>query len=208
MANSVILPVVVIRPIVALRISVNHRAPSGPAAIPPGSTLGLAIGNSVTAPPVVIRPILLAPISVNHKAPSGPVAIDSGLLMEVGIGYSVIEPLVVIRPILLPSCSAKLQRAVRSCRDTNRGAGRGRDDVFGKCAIVPAVVIRPILFAPGSVNHSAPSEPAATPAIGSLAGVGIGNSVTFCAPAITGQPQMAIATVTARNASIARSRCF
>jgi hypothetical protein len=68
-------------------------------------------------------------------------------------------------------------------------------------------VIRPILLALVSANHNAPSGPATIP-FGPLAGVGIGNSVTFCAPAITGQPQMAVATVTARNASIARSRCF
>ena len=53
-------------------ISVNQRAPSGPAAMPWGPLFDIGIEYSVKLPVVVIRPILFAKCSVNHRAPSGP----------------------------------------------------------------------------------------------------------------------------------------
>ena len=47
---------------------------------------------------------------------------------------------------------------------------------IGFSVITPAVVIRPIWFRTGSVNHSAPSGPAVI-SPGELAGLGMGNSV-------------------------------
>ena len=57
--NSVVAPVVVIRPIRLPDASVNQSAPSGPAAMPAGRLSGVGTGNSVVAPVVVIRPIRL-----------------------------------------------------------------------------------------------------------------------------------------------------
>src|ERR1700731_3351421 len=80
-------PAVVIRPI--LLNSVNQRAPSGPAAIPP-DTLAVGGENSVMTPAVVIRPILLLMFSsANQRAPSGPAVIPMGSLLAVGIANSV-----------------------------------------------------------------------------------------------------------------------
>jgi len=60
MANSVMVPAVVIRPILLAPNSVNQRAPSGPAVMPTGKLLAVGRANSVMTPAVVIRPILLA----------------------------------------------------------------------------------------------------------------------------------------------------
>jgi hypothetical protein len=79
------------RPILSPAISVNHKAPSGPAVMPPGLP---DAGNSVMAPFGLILPILLPPApvkptSVNHMLPSGPTVIENGLLFAVGIENSV-----------------------------------------------------------------------------------------------------------------------
>src|ERR1700722_20016406 len=68
-ANSVIVPLVVIRPILLTLFSVNQRLPSGPATMSSGSLLGVGIANSAMPPTVVMRPILFAPGSRNHKFP-------------------------------------------------------------------------------------------------------------------------------------------
>jgi hypothetical protein len=52
------------------------------------------------------------------------------------------------------------------------GVGEGS----GNSVIVPAVVMRPILFPSSSVNQRLPSEPTVIP-LGKLVPVGIGNSV-------------------------------
>lgn len=65
-------------PILEPYFSVNHTAPSGPAAIRHGPLLCVGIGNSVTVPDVVMRPILFATNSVNHSAPSRPATSRSG----------------------------------------------------------------------------------------------------------------------------------
>ncbi len=85
-------PAVVMRPILFPMISVNHRAPSGPAQMLMGTPglLGTAY-SSVTTGPEVARPILLAADSQNHRAPSGPVQIPSG--WEPGSGTWVNEPM-------------------------------------------------------------------------------------------------------------------
>jgi hypothetical protein len=80
----------VIRPIWLPLDSVNHSAPSGPAAIPTEELLAVGTVNSlVTTPSGVIRPILLPENSVNHSAPSGPAAMPVGALPAVGTAYSV-----------------------------------------------------------------------------------------------------------------------
>jgi hypothetical protein len=102
--NSVMTPVVVMRPILPGKPdSVNHSAPSGPAVMPDGLPRVVGIGNSVMRPAVVMRPILLATKagSVNHKAPSGPDVMLEGRLLAVGTGNSVITPVVVMRPTWL-----------------------------------------------------------------------------------------------------------
>lgn len=76
--NSVIWPAVVMSPILEPYFSVNHTAPSGPAAIRHGPLLCVGIGNSVTVPDVVMRPIVFATNSVNHSAPSRPATIPLG----------------------------------------------------------------------------------------------------------------------------------
>jgi hypothetical protein len=83
-----------IRPILLPCVSVNHKFPSGPAAIPTGLLDAVRMGNSVIVPEGVIRPMLFAPdaLWVNHMFPSGPAAIEAGNETEVGIGNSVITP--------------------------------------------------------------------------------------------------------------------
>ena len=110
-SNSVIKPVVVIRPILLPTTqrgpgwrmqadSVNHKAPSGPVVMPQGWAFGLGRANSVILPSVEIRPIFPLSDWVNHSAPSGPVVIPPGPLFSVGIVNSVTAPVVVVRPIL------------------------------------------------------------------------------------------------------------
>jgi hypothetical protein len=90
------------RPILLPLDSVNHSAPSGPAATPLGALDAVGTAISEMTPAVVIRPMLLPNCSTNHSAPSGPAAIDSGALAAVGTAYSLVTtPAVVIRPILL-----------------------------------------------------------------------------------------------------------
>ena len=99
-ANSVTTPVVLIRPI-SPGTPVNHRSPSGPAAIAVGIASVLAVpgddpagggtagrANSVTTPAEVIRPISPG-IPVNRQpAPSGPavIAVGWGVLPAVPAG--------------------------------------------------------------------------------------------------------------------------
>src|SRR6266567_296553 len=101
MRNSVRTPLVDMRPILLLPGCVNHRAPSGPVAIPDGER---TVGYSVMTPVVETRPILSAS-SVNHSAPSEPTVIPAGKLETVGSGYSVTVPSIAIRPMLFPACS-------------------------------------------------------------------------------------------------------
>ena len=69
-----------IRPIESSAKLVNHKAPSGPAAIPSGcSDAGAGVVGD--HPAVLIRPIESPAKLVNHKAPSRPAAIPSGSLM-------------------------------------------------------------------------------------------------------------------------------
>ena len=73
-----IAPAGVIRPMaLVVPASVNHRFPSGPAAMPSGMLPGFRpLENSVIAPAGVMRPMaLVVPWSANHRFPSGPAAI-------------------------------------------------------------------------------------------------------------------------------------
>ena len=76
--NSVTWPSVVIRPMRSAAVSVNHSAPSGPAAMPNGPQSGVGSANSCTLPSVVIRPMRCARYSVNQSASSGPAAMIVG----------------------------------------------------------------------------------------------------------------------------------
>src|ERR1700687_4961231 len=80
------------RPILLPFVSVNHSAPSDPAAMKSGSVPVAGTGYSVKAPEVVTRPILPAPHSVNQSAPSKPDVMLVGLALAVGMAYSRIAP--------------------------------------------------------------------------------------------------------------------
>jgi hypothetical protein len=164
MGYAVSAPDVVIRQILPPTVSVNHSAPSGPAAIPLSEAevvlpLGTLTAYSVNTPDVVIRPIFPVPdCSVNQSAPSGPAAIALGLLKTMGIGNSVIVPDVVIRPIL-PVASVN-QIAPSGPATIPPGVESEGEAYF---VITPDVVIRPIAECPTSANQRAPSGPAAMP---------------------------------------------
>jgi hypothetical protein len=66
------------RPTWSVSNSVNHRKPSGPAAIPMGVLTVVGKENSVTAPPGVMRPMRSMFACVNQTFPSGPAAMPSG----------------------------------------------------------------------------------------------------------------------------------
>src|SRR5207245_4982741 len=107
--NSLITPVLVIRPIWPLVYSANQRLPSGPTVIPIGPLFGVGTSNSVIEPDGVMRPILLPFCSVNQRLPSGPALMLAGRLLAVGIVNSIIPPPVVMRPIWLVLYSVNLQ---------------------------------------------------------------------------------------------------
>jgi hypothetical protein len=74
-SNSVMAPSKVMRPTLWPLDSVNHIAPSTPAATPIGVQVGLGSANSVIAPSVTDnRPIWPGPDSQNQTHPSEPAA--------------------------------------------------------------------------------------------------------------------------------------
>src|SRR5436305_1002949 len=81
--NSVMVPLVVIRPILfpaGLVCSVNQRLPSGPAVMPPGKQVSpqfVGRGNSVMVPAVVMRPMLFPEFSVNQGLRAGPLVMPA-----------------------------------------------------------------------------------------------------------------------------------
>ena len=85
-----IVPLVVIRPILAVEPSINHKFPSDPCVIAVGPEDAVGIEYSVIEPAFVILPILLAAVSTNHRLPSGPGGMPRGLDPLVGMGYSTI----------------------------------------------------------------------------------------------------------------------
>jgi hypothetical protein len=89
--NSVMLPLVVMRPIRFEFCSVNQRFASDPTAMPEGARPG--VGNSVKLPLVVMRPIRFEFCSVNQMFPSGPVTSVSGKLFGEGMENSVMMEL-------------------------------------------------------------------------------------------------------------------
>src|SRR5947208_10018616 len=75
------------RPILSPLNSVNHRLPSGPAAMPNGLQPNLfphlvGRGNEAKLPPVVMRPMVFPKDKVNHRLPSDPAVIPQGPLVE------------------------------------------------------------------------------------------------------------------------------
>src|ERR1700733_1782357 len=85
--------------------SVNHRSPSGPAAIPVLSAPPLFSLYILNVPDELTSPMFAVRRSTNQRDPSpaGPAVIPTGSFF-VGVAYSVVVPLVVIFPILsLPS---------------------------------------------------------------------------------------------------------
>src|SRR5712691_10101688 len=91
--------------------------------------------------------------SVNQRFPSGPVVIPLGPLPGVGIANSAsIAPAGLIWPIWLPAGPAAML------------AGALPAVVTAKSIKAPSTVIRPILLAAYSVNHTFLSGPAAMPA--------------------------------------------
>jgi hypothetical protein len=177
----VIVPDGVIFPIAGgLPASVNHRLPSGPAAMPIGWLFGVSWGEPywVIAPVdgliIPIRPGL--PDSVNHRFPSGPAVMPIGWLLGgsglpgggPGWGYSVIAPEGVIFPIaggLLATVNQTLPSgpAVMPSGSPVPVTGNSLSVANG----VPRFAMRAISWAPGSVSHSYPPA-TATPAAGLL----------------------------------------
>src|SRR4051812_41159742 len=80
---------------VLLPVFVNHRAPSGPDAMPDGWEMSPV--NLVLAPAVVVRPIELSKFE-NQSAPSGPAVISCGLAIALASLKLDTDPDVVIRP--------------------------------------------------------------------------------------------------------------
>src|SRR5579863_8413291 len=164
----------------AVMPSVNHSAPSGPAAIPRRRALAVITGNSVTPVEVPatafvgsIRPTLLGTNSRNHSAPSGPAAMLWG--SPLGVRNSVMVLVVgSIRPILPPLLVSVNHRAPSG--PAAMPTGKLLLVVIGNSVTVWVVgSIRPILLAISSTNHSAPSGPEAMPRGLELA-VRMGNS--------------------------------
>jgi hypothetical protein len=121
-----------ILPILFACVSVNHRLPSGPAAIPFGPAWAVGTSYSVTFPVTGdILPILFPLASVNHKLPSGPVIIgheysppgESNVTQDVGgddpvdsddvVEDVVMDVLVIARVLLIVVGVAKDVVAVR-----------------------------------------------------------------------------------------------
>src|SRR5258707_14575010 len=76
--NSVIVPLVVMRPTFFPWNSANQRLPSGPAVMSKGSQFKVGTRNSVKVPFRVMRPILFPKNSVNQRLPSDPVMMKYG----------------------------------------------------------------------------------------------------------------------------------
>src|SRR5437016_6696253 len=103
--NSVMTPLVVIRPIFPPPPSVNQRFPSAPTMISFGEEFSVGIGKLVRFRlGSSSRQILFAISSVNQMLPSGPAVIPIGKL-KVGVRNSVITPCGVIRATWLWFCS-------------------------------------------------------------------------------------------------------
>ena len=118
------------RPMRLPEVSVNHRLPSGPAAIESGlAPAVMPVLNSATIPSVVMRPILPF-ASTNQRLPSGPAAIPASAAPGVTPALnSVITPAGVTRPIRWLVGSV-YHRFHGSGRDTDR-TPQGRDAIFG-----------------------------------------------------------------------------
>src|SRR3954471_16407934 len=155
-------PAVVIRPTSLDPASVNHSAPSDPAAMPDGLLPPPGTRNSVIAPPGVIRPIWSPPFSVNQTLPSGPAAMPVGWLPPPATANSAIDPWM---PASLPApgFSHPIRSPSRSVNHTrppalvmsrgSRPAGRVNS------VTVPPGVTRAIRLAEASATQTFPSAP-------------------------------------------------
>jgi hypothetical protein len=132
--NSVIIPLVVIRPTAGVvPRSTNQRFPSGPAVMSSGSLPGFRPTlYSVITPFVVIFPIAgVKPLSlsVNQRLPSGPAAIPESVLCALSpFENSVIVPLGVIRPIAWPGFPSVNHRFPSGCRARDAEDDDERED--------------------------------------------------------------------------------
>src|SRR5215472_8265386 len=178
MANSVITPSGVIRPMLLPRSSVNQRFPSGPAVISHGAERGVGTVNSLIWPVLgSMRPTRLPGISVNHRFPSGPAVITRGCPPAV-TGNSATAPVAGISRATAPAVAA-FRRSVNQTLPSDPTATEvGLLFVVGMAnsLIDPSRVIRPILLPRVSANQIDPSGPAVSPS-GALLAVGIGYSV-------------------------------
>src|SRR5579862_7586065 len=140
-------------------------------------------GKSVTTPEMVTRAIW--PLSsTNQRLPSGPAVTQ---VEPVGIGNQLKTPAVVSRPAYgaaLANHSAPSDPVVIpiTCGGAEPGTGEGS----GYRCIAPFVVIRPIVAACFSVNHTAPSEPAVRSRMLPVAtGTGYSTALSADAAAVT-----------------------
>src|SRR6185312_17119918 len=134
------------------------------------------------APPPVKNSGPVNVTSVNHKAPSGPIVMLPGSALAPGTEYSLMVPCGVIMPMKPLALAQKSTPQSDSLLSVNQTLPSGPALIPFGCAAVgnslkaPDTVIRPMRLGNGSVNHSAPSGPAAMLA-GSVPGAGNGNSV-------------------------------
>src|ERR1700687_3074117 len=165
-AISVMAPAVVMRPIFIAEDSANQSAPSGPTTMLVTPAAGVGTGNSAISPAVVNRPILFSAGSVNQRAPSGPAVIAPRRLKPAttgweGKGNSVSDPEVVIRPIRGYGPSSGNQSALSEPVARPGWLSKMSTCGSGNSAMVPPVVMRPMLCALASMNQRAPSGPLA-----------------------------------------------
>src|SRR5262245_17636211 len=128
-------------PLLPLESSVNQRFPSGPGAIPKGSTPLARIGISVIDPSGLTRPIWLPASSVNQTAAFA-VTTAMGPAFGVGIANSVIDRSGVIRPSLLAAFSTN--QTLPSGPGAIPNAEAAALGMGTSAVITPAVVMRPI----------------------------------------------------------------
>src|ERR1700687_2397382 len=141
----------------------NQMLPSAPtASLPiPEKDVGKPVAISVMAPAVVMRPIFIAEDSANQSAPSGPTTMLVTPAAGVGTGNPVSDPEVVIRPIRGYGPSSGNQSALSEPVARPGWLSKMSTCGSGNSAMVPPVVMRPMLCALASMNQRAPSGPLA-----------------------------------------------
>src|SRR5688572_18223183 len=159
--NSVISPVVVIRPILPAAASVNQSAPSGPFVMELGSlSEERPAVNSVMLPPGVIRPIRWAALSTYQRFLSGPTAMSVGS-PGVGTGNSVTSPAFVTCAIAPSPPAIATQRFPSGPVTMPRGLPVGKPAL--NSVITASGVMRPTALWVSSENQRFPSGPVVMP---------------------------------------------